>query len=272
MVALEKLEKQYLGRSGKFTLLLRELVNLKGEMKKEIGSLANEIKKELEIKFKERKEILGEKSSEEIDITLPGEKLESGHLHPITLVQKELEELFKNMGFLVLDGPELESDYFNFEALNIPAYHPARDIQDTFYIDHKNEAGEYDLVMRTHTSPMQVRAMKKYGAPLRCVVPGRTFRCEASDACHDTTFYQLEGLMVDKNISIANLISVLQEMLSAILKQNAKIRVRPGYFPFVEPGIEVDIACTICKGKGCASCKYSGWSEMLGAGMVHPNV
>jgi phenylalanyl-tRNA synthetase alpha chain len=203
---------------------------------------------------------------------LPGEKIESGHLHPITIVRQELEDLFSSLGFMILDGPELESDYYNFEALNIPKHHPARDMQDTFYIDHKNAAGEFDLVLRTHTSPMQVRAMQKYGAPLRCVVPGRVFRNEATDACHEHTLYQLEGLMIDKNISIANLIAVVKEMLSGMFKQEIKTRVRPGYFPFVEPGIEFDMGCLVCHGQKCPSCKHSGWVEMMGAGMVHPNV
>ena len=272
--SLEKLEKKYLGRNGEFTLLLRSLASLTGGAKKEMGSLANEIKKDLEAKFAEVKSKLEGKTNDDafVDATLPGEKIERGHLHPLTIVQNELEELFKSMGFMVLDGPELESDYFNFEALNIPSYHPARDTQDTFCIDHKDEKGEYDMVMRTQTSPVQIRAMLKYGAPLRCVVPGRVFRCEASDACHDSTFYQVEGLMIDKNVSASNLISVLQEVLSKVLKQTVKLRVRPGYFPFVEPAVEFDVRCTICGGSGCPSCKHSGWLELVPGGMVHPNV
>lgn len=272
--SLEKLEKKYFGRNGEFTLTLRNLTSLKGEMKKEIGSLANEIKKDLEVKFLEVKNSLDGQPADDIffDVTLPGEEIERGHLNPLTIVQGELEKLFRSMGFMVLDGPELESDYFNFESLNIPSYHPARDTQDTFYIDHKDEKKEYDMVMRTQTSPVQIRAMLKYGAPLRCVVPGRVFRCEASDACHDSTFYQVEGLMIDKNISTSNLISVLQEILSKLLKQTVKLRVRPGYFPFVEPAVEFDVRCTICGGSGCPSCKHSGWLELVPGGMVHPNV
>ncbi|MBU4455316.1 phenylalanine--tRNA ligase subunit alpha, partial [Patescibacteria group bacterium] len=155
---------------------------------------------------------------------------------------------------------------------NISRYHPARDMQDTFYVDTKNKEGEYDLVMRTHTSPVQVRAMQKYGAPLRCVAPGRVFRCEATDAAHEHTFDQMEGLMVDKDISIANLIAVMKELLKGIFKKEMEVRVRPGYFPFVEPGIELDIKCTICGGAKCPSCKNSGWLELMPAGMVHPNV
>ena len=270
---LKDLEIKYLGRKGELTKILRSLKDLSEKEKKEIGQLANEIKKEIEDKFAEMKKvILGSSEKEQTDITLPGEKIERGHLNPITIVQNELEDLFTSLGFMVLDGPELESDFYNFEAVNIPKNHPARDMQDTFYIDKKNMDGEYDLVMRTHTSSVQVRAMQKYGAPLRCVVPGKCFRCEAIDACHEHTFYQMEGLMIDKNISLANLISVMKELLSGIFKKEMEIRVRPGFFAFVEPGLELDIKCTICGGKGCPSCKNSGWLELLPSGMVHPKV
>jgi len=271
--SLRDLEIKYLGRKGELTKILRSLKDLSEKEKKEIGQLANEIKKEIEDKFFETKKIiLGNSKQAGVDITLPGEKIERGHLNPITIVQNELEDLFTSMGFMVLDGPELESDFYNFAAVNIPPNHPARDMQDTFYIDKKNMDGEYDLVMRTHTSSVQVRAMQKYGAPLRCVVPGKCFRCEAIDACHEHTFYQMEGLMIDKNISLANLISVMKELLSGIFKKEMEIRVRPGFFAFVEPGLELDIKCTICGGKGCPSCKNSGWLELLPSGMVHPKV
>jgi len=280
--SLRELEIKYLGRKGELTKVLKNVASLSDADKKTIGKLANEVKQELQDKFKEVKNIVeGDTSEKEgkIDVTLPGEKVRQGHLHPMTQVMDELADLFISLGFMVLDGPELESDYFNFEALNIPKHHPARDTQDTFYIEGlkgskrpKGQEGSYDLLMRTHTSPVQIRAMQKYGAPLRCVVPGRVFRHEATDACHDNTFYQLEGLMIDENITITNLISVMQEMLSGIFKQDVEIRVRPGYFPFVEPGLEVDIRCTICVGRGCPSCKHSGWTEMIGAGMVHPKV
>ena len=302
---LRNLEVEYLGRKGKVTEILRNIKNLDDKKKKEIGQIANEVKNELQRKFSKVRDVIeyDVKDKDVVDVTLPGEKIIRGHLNPITIIQNELEDLFTSLGFMIIDGPELESDYYNFEALNIPPHHPARDIQDTFYViergatnaahandkyvikrevtnsahakknnEEKNEEEKFDLVMRTHTSPMQIRAMQKYGAPIRCVVPGRTFRCEATDACHNSTFYQLEGLMVDKNISVANLIAVMKEMFSNIFKQDVNIRVRPGYFPFVEPGLEVDISCTICKGKGCSSCKYSGWLEMAGAGMVHPRV
>jgi len=271
---LRDLEIKYLGRKGEFTKILRCLKDLTIQEKKEIGKLANEIKKDLQEKFEEVKSVIVKNvnESEKIDITLPGKKILKGHLHPITLIQNELEDLFTSMGFMVLDGPELESDYYNFEALNISRHHPARDIQDTFYIDKKNKKQEYDLVMRTHTSPVQVRGMQKYGAPLKCIVPGRVFRNEALDACHDHTFYQLEGLMIDENLSITNLIAIMNEIFSGIFQKKVKIKVRPSYFPFVEPGLEIDVQCTICNGSGCASCKHSGWLEMAGAGMVHPNV
>lgn len=272
--AFKSAEAKYLGRKGELTSLLKGIADLSREEKKEIGKLANDIKKDLAVKFSQIKNIIEDKAGADdfFDVTLPGKKLKRGHLHPLTIIQNELEEMFSEMGFMALDGPELESDFFCFEALNIPESHPARDMQDTFYIDKENKRGELDLVMRTHTSPVQIRAMRKYGAPLRCIVPGKVFRSEALDACHDATFNQIEGLMIGEDISMANLIAVLKEILSGIFKREVKLRVRPGYFPFVEPGIEVDVNCTICGGAGCASCKHSGWLEMIGAGMVHPKV
>jgi len=271
---LRDLEVKYLGRKGELTKVLRSLKNLDVKQKEELGQLANKAKRELQNKFSEVKNIIEGSSNkgEFVDVTLPGEKIKRGHLHPITQVQNELEDLFTSLGFMVLDGPELESDYYNFEALNVPRDHPARDIQDTFYIDKKNKKGEFDMVMRTQTSPVQVRAMQKYGAPLRCVVPGRCFRSEATDACHEHTFDQMEGLMIDKNISINNLIAVMKELINGIFREEMEVRVRPGYFPFVEPGLEMDIKCTICAGKGCPVCKNNGWLELLPSGMVHPKV
>ena len=274
---LRDLEIQYLGRKGKLTEILRGIADLNAEEKKTFGKLSNEVKLEIQAKINIKKEEIDNQGLQGkiIDVTLPGEKIKGGHLHPITILQNELEDLFVSMGFMILDGPELESEYYCFEALNIPAHHPARDMQDTFYIKTGNETEDKkasDLVMRTHTSSVQVRAMQKYGAPLRCVSLGRVFRHEATDDCHDSTFYQLEGLMLGESISIANLTAIIKEMLSKIFKQNIEIRVRPGYFPFVEPGMEFDMRCTICLGKGCPSCKHSGWLEMIGAGMVHPNV
>ena len=183
----------------------------------------------------------------------------------MTIIQWEIEHIFQRLGFTVEAGPEMESDFHNFEALNIPADHPARDLQDTFWLTN-------GLLLRTHTSPVQVRAMKKFGAPLRCIVPGRCFRYETIDASHENTFHQCEGLMIDRNISIANLIAVMKLLLREVFGRELKIRLRPGYFPFVEPGFELDMSCTICDGQGCPTCKKSGWVEILPCGMVHPNV
>lgn len=272
---LQELEQTFFSRrSGEMTQIMKNLKDLSGEAKKEVGKLANEVKKELQELYTEKKQALENKQSDgffdtdAIDVTAPKlPKIDCGYLHPETLVQRELEELFISMGFKVLDGPELESDYYNFEALNIPETHPARDAQDTFYIkDNK------DWVMRTHTSPMQVRALQKYGAPLRVVVPGRCFRNEATDGSHDHTFHQLEGLVVDRDISIANLIAVMKELLQGVLKREVEVRLRPGYFPFVEPGFELDMKCLVCEGQGCGACKHSGWVETLPCGLIHPRV
>ncbi len=272
--ALQVLEKKYLGRKGELTKILRGIASLRVEDKKKIGKLSNEVKNNLKEKFSEFKKIIEANSSKEyfVDVSLPGKTIPQGHIHPISQMVMDLEVLFSKMGFMVLDGPELESDFYNFTALNIPFDHPARDMQDTFYIDKKNKKGDFDMVMRTHTSPMQVRAMQKFGAPLRCVVPGRVFRNEATDATHDTTFDQIEGLMIGEDISLANLSAVLKEVLKGLFKEDLEVRIRPGYFPFVEPGLEFDVACTICKGAKCPACKHTGWLEMLGAGMVHPEV
>lgn len=199
------------------------------------------------------------------DPTLPDEVVRRGSLHPVTIVQWQIEDLFARLGFVVAGGPEMESDYYNFEALNIPPWHPARDIQDTFWLTN-------GMLLRTQTSPCQVRAMEQYGPPLRIIAPGRCFRYETVDASHENTFFQLEGLMVDRDISIANLIAIMKLLLREIFEHDVVIRLRPGYFAFVEPGFELDMQCTICQGRGCATCKRSGWIEVLPCGMVHPNV
>jgi len=289
--ALRDLEIRYLGRKGELTKVLRGLADLSLEEKKVIGRLANEIKNEIEKSFEKAKDDLNKKESdiflkkEWIDATQPSlTPNEIGHLHPLTQVQNDIEDIFISMGFMVLDGPELESEYYNFDALNSPEWHPSRDMQDTFYIDSqksiKSKVGvgpracpkENRLLMRTQTSPVQVRAMQEYGAPIKAIAPGRCFRNEATDACHEHTFSQVEGLMVDKNISIANLIATMKILLKGVFNEDVKVRLRPGYFPFVEPGFELDINCLICRGKGCPSCKNSGWLELLPCGMVHPNV
>jgi phenylalanyl-tRNA synthetase alpha chain len=280
---LEKLEINLLGRkAGKLNSILKTLKDLTEKDKKQFGKLANEVKNEVSALLAEKRAILDKKEAARLveedwlDVSLPGIKPRQGSLHPVSIVQYELEDLFRSLGFMVLDGPELESDYYNFEALNIPAHHPARDMQDTFYVKNKNEKiknkNQERLLLRTHTSPVQVRAMQEYGAPLRAVAPGRVFRYEAIDASHEHTFCQLEGLMVDKDISICNLIAVMKTLLRGIFKREVKIRLRPGYFPFVEPGFELDIQCSICEGRGCNVCKQSGWVELLPCGMVHPNV
>jgi len=269
----QEVENKYFSRkSGELAKLLKDIKDVSEDLRPKLGSLANEVKEEISQALARKKADLGMESDQElerdfIDVTLEIEKYKLGHLHPLTQVQNELEDIFKSLGFMILDGPELESDYYNFEALNIPIWHPARDTQDTFYIESKD-----NLLLRTHTSPVQIRAMQKYGAPFRGVVPGRCFRNEATDASHEHTFYQMEGLMIDKDISICNLIAVMKELLAGIFKREVKVRLRPGYFPFVEPGFELDIQCLICGGKGCPVCKQNGWVEILPCGLVHPNV
>lgn len=271
---LDELEIKFMGRKGEFTELLKSVAGLSLEEKRTVGKLANDTKKELDSKIASlRDDLLGRGANlGPIDISLPGTPIVGGHLHPMTLVQSELEDLFTSMGFMVLDGPELESDFFNFEALNIPSTHPARDMQDTFYIDKKNAQGEYDLVMRTHTSPMQVRAMRKYGAPLRCVIPGRCFRSEATDARHEHTFYQIEGVMLDKQTTFADMKSVLETLARSLYGKDTQLRLRPKFYPFVEPGSNIEVTCFLCGGQGCRVCKKSGWLEVGGCGMMHPNV
>lgn len=268
---LRNVEIQYLGRKGELTKILRTVGGLPEKERGLAGNLANQVKQEISsalgrVKKQSGGEAAGGANKEWIDVTASKSKYQIGHLNPVSTVQYELEDIFSSMGFMVLDGPELESDYYNFEALNIPSWHPAREMQDTFYVEGEN------LLMRTQTSAMQVRAMEKYGAPLRAIFPGRCFRMEATDASHEHTFYQVEGLMIDKEISVANLIEVMKTLLRGVFKKDVKVRLRPGYFPFVEPGFELDINCLICGGKGCSVCKHSGWLELLPCGMVHPNV
>ncbi|MBI5754981.1 phenylalanine--tRNA ligase subunit alpha [Candidatus Peregrinibacteria bacterium] len=275
---LEEIRIKYLGRKGMLTAILKGLKNLSDEEKRVVGQLANKIRDEIERKIEKKstgmKNSLLEKSLQEnwIDLTVPGKKYNIGHIHPLSQMQEKVEHIFGQMGFAVMDGPEIESEYYNFEGLNIPEHHPARDMQDTFFIEKNRDPKFGRLVLRTHTSPVQVRTMEKYGAPLRIIVPGRVFRYEATDASHDTTFYQVEGLMIDKDISIASLKGVMNEFLSRLFDQKINLRFRPGYFPFVEPGMELDLGCLFCEGQGCRVCKHTGWMEFMGAGMVHPNV
>jgi len=276
--SLQDIEVKYLGRKSAMTELMHKLKDLTPDEKRVVGPLSNEIKNSIIEKFTAKRtaletaEIEKQLSSEFFDLTIPGTKYNLGKIHPLSQVQYEVEKIFSDMGFSIMDGPEVESEYYNFEGLNIPADHPARDMQDTFFVKDKMSDHHGRLVLRTHTSPVQVRTMEKYGAPLRVIVPGRVFRYEATDASHDTTFYQVEGLLIDKNISLAHLKGVMAEFLSRLFGKEVKVRFRPGYFPFVEPGLELDFSCLICNEKGCSVCKRTGWVEFMGAGMVHPNV
>jgi phenylalanyl-tRNA synthetase alpha chain len=269
---LESVRVDALGRKeGALTLIGKEMGKLAPEERKRIGALLNTAKQELEEALDSRKRQFADAAlsarleAEWVDLTLPAPAPRRGHLHPMTHIQRELEDLFVSLGFTVLDGPEVETEYHNFDALNIPATHPARDAQDTFWL-------ESGLLLRTHTSPVQVRGMEKLGLPLRMIAPGRVFRNESIDASHEHTFYQLEGMMVDRDVSVAHLLYFMRTLLAAIFQREVTVRLRPGYFPFVEPGFELDIGCLICGGPGCPVCKQSGWVELLPCGLVHPNV
>jgi phenylalanyl-tRNA synthetase alpha chain len=270
---LEELRVNLLGKKGELTEMLKDLKNLSIEEKKVFGQQANNLKNQLTDLLTEKEKELSQsevkqslKKVSDFDISLPGSQFPLGSLHPITIVQKEIEKIFIGMGFTVVDGPEVEDDFYNFEALNTPEHHPARDMQDTYWLENGQ-------LLRTHTSPCQVRAMQKFGAPLRIIAPGRCFRNESIDASHENTFFQLEGMVVDKDVSIASLIYVMKLLLTKVFKrEDVKVRLRPGFFPFVEPGFELDLNCMICGGSGCSTCKHSGWVEVLPCGMVHPNV
>jgi len=266
-ISFDDLKNKYLGRKGELNNLLKEVKNLSKEEKPKIGKLANEIKKELTDLFNKTEAIVkGEvKKDTDFDSSLPGKKKKVGNLHPSTIIQREIESAFVSMGFKIYDGPQLDSDYYNFTALNIPEDHPAKGDMDTFWVEDNN-------VLRTHTSNLQVRMLEKHGVPFRGIFPGRVFRNESTDASHDYTFYQLEGLMIDKDINIGHLIATMKSLLSAVFHKKVDIRLRPGFFPFVEPGFEMDIRCLVCEGEGCSVCKQSGWLELMPCGMVHPKV
>lgn len=273
--ALEAVRVDILGRKGQLATLTTEIGKSMGKIqpaeRATLGKLMNAVKQDLEARYEARKAAFeraaldARLNTEWLDLTLPAPGTRPGALHPLTQIQRELEEYFTSVGFAVLDGPEVEDEWHNFDALNIPATHPARDTQDTFFV-------EGGLVLRTHTSPVQVRAMEKFGAPLRMVAPGRVFRNEEVDASHEHTFYQLEGMMIDKDVSVGHMLYFMKGLLSAIFHRDATVRLRPGFFPFVEPGFELDIKCLICDGEGCPVCKQSGWVELLPCGLVHPNV
>ena len=268
---LEAVRVEALGRKGALAQISKEMGKLAPEERARIGKLLNSAKQKLEEALESKKLHFAEAAlrarldAEWIDLTLPAPGPRRGHLHPITRIQRELEDLFVSLGFTVLDGPEVETEYHNFDALNIPADHPARDAQDTFWLDGGN-------LLRTHTSPVQVRGMERLGPPLRMIAPGRTFRNESVDASHEHTFYQLEGMMIDRDVSVGHLIYFMKTMLTGVFQREVTVRLRPGFFPFVEPGFELDIQCLICGGAGCPVCKQSGWVEQLGCGLVHPNV
>ena len=270
--ALKNLKVQYLGKKGSLTEILRGMGALSAEERPKIGQIVNELRTELEGKIEEHTKVLEEKAladklaNEKVDITLPGRAPKIGHLHPITLTMREIKKIFMRMGFDVNEGPEIENDYYNFEALNLPKDHPARDMQDSFYITE-------EYLLRTHTSPVQARTMQSRGGnePVRMIAPGRVYRRDY-DATHSPMFHQVEGLVIDKGISMADLKGTLELFLKEMFGSNVKVRLRPSFFPFTEPSAEVDISCVICGGKGCRVCKNSGWLEILGSGMVHPNV
>ncbi len=263
--------QEYLGKNGAITSILKCMKELPNEQKKSFGEKVNKAKTTIQTMLAERERMIAEEklqkkinSAKDIDLTIPS-KVRKGSLHPITIVQKEVVDIFLSMGFAVEDGNEIETEYNNFEAVNVPKNHPARDMQDTFYLDNGQ-------VLKTHTSAAQNRIMRKYGAPLKVIFPGRCFRNEELDASHENTFFQIEGMMIDKNVSVANLIYFMKEMLTNVFGKEINVRLRPGFFPFVEPGFELDISCPYCDGKGCRVCKHGGWIELCPCGMIHPNV
>ena len=261
---LLNLKSKYLGKNSELMGLLSELKNMSIEDKKMYGRLLNETKVNLELIFSNKFDEVSNAFDIMFDTTLPDyESL--GSMHPISIVAKEVTDILKRLGFTIVTSPEIETEYFNFDGLNIPSTHPARDMQDTYWLENGD-------LLRTHTSPSEVRSMQKYGAPLKICTPGRCFRNEDLDACHENTFFQIEGMVIDENISINNVIYVMKGMLESVFKTSVDVRLRPGFFPFVEPGFELDCSCLICGGKGCPTCKGTGWLELCPCGMTHPNV
>lgn len=268
---LENIRVKYLGKKGELTSVLRGMGALSPEERPVIGQMANDIRNYLEEKIENakgsilKKEQAAKLQNEVIDVTMPGKKRVLGKKHPLSLVLDELKDIFIGMGFEIAEGPEVELDYYNFEALNIPKNHPARDTQDTFYISE-------NIVLRTQTSPVQIRTMEKKKPPIRIIAPGRVYRSDAVDATHSPVFHQIEGLVVDKNVTMGDLKGTLEVFVKTLYGEDAVIRFRPHHFPFTEPSAEVDVRCFACGGKGCRVCKGEGWIEILGAGMVHPKV
>ena len=271
MKALNDVRVAILGKKGELTAVLKSMKDVKPEDRPAVGQLVNETRSAIEEKLAEAKERLEgaemelRLKSEVIDVTLPAKKAKIGHLHPNTNVLQEVEDIFVGMGYEVVEGPEVEYDYYNFEALNIPANHPAKDEQDTFYINK-------DILLRTQTSPVQVRVMEKGKLPIRMIAPGRVFRSDEVDATHSPSFHQIEGMVIDKNITFADLKGTLQEFVKQLFGADTKVKFRPHHFPFTEPSAEMDVSCFKCGGKGCRFCKGEGWIEILGCGMVHPKV
>ncbi|ABW68843.1 phenylalanine--tRNA ligase subunit alpha [Desulfosudis oleivorans] len=263
---LQSVSVKYLGRKGAVTLFLRNLSQLPAEERPRAGQAANQVKQDLQAALDRATEQIAADSAavDGIDVSLPGRPVSRGTLHPITRITRRICEIFGRMGFDVVEGPEIETDYYNFEALNIPKHHPARDMQDTFYISD-------NVVLRTHTSPTQPRVMEKTAPPLRIIAPGKVYRCD-SDVTHTPMFHQVEGLMVDRNVSFGDLKGILTLFIHRMFDPETSLRFRPSYFPFTEPSAEVDIRCVACRGKGCRICSHTGWLEILGAGMVHPAV
>lgn len=268
---LNDLRIKYLGKNGEVTNSMKLIKELPDDQKKAYGEGVNALKTMVEELLTSKKVELEEKEVQNalnntklVDLTTPN-RCKCGSLHPISIIQQKVIEVFESMGFAVADGFEVETEYNNFEAVNIPKHHPARDMQDTFYLDNGQ-------LLKTHTSANQNRIMKKYGAPLKAIFPGRCFRNEELDASHENTFFQLEGMMIDKNVSTSNLIYFMKTMLSQVFGKEMQVRLRPGFFPFVEPGFELDCSCPFCDGKGCKTCKQGGWIELCPCGMIHPNV
>ncbi|MFW5998175.1 MAG: phenylalanine--tRNA ligase subunit alpha [Bacillota bacterium] len=268
---LEKMRIKYLGKKGEISEIFDQIGDVPPEQRPEIGRKTNNLKQTAEELHQDKKDILEQEKKqeklkeEEIDITLPGNTPKMGYLHPLTQVINRIKEVFIGLGFSVAEGPEIENEYYNFEALNIPENHPARDLQDTLYVDNK-------YLLRTHTSPVQIRTMAKEDPPIRIIAPGRVYRSDELDASHSPVFHQVEGLVIDKDISFSDLKGTISIFVKEIYGDNRDIRFRPSYFPFTEPSAEVDVSCIVCGGDGCSACSYTGWIELLGSGMVHPNV
>jgi len=277
---LNEIFKNYLDKKGQLSQILRSLGELPKAERAKIGQEANKIKNLLKIKFDQRAEEIKKKSEKEretkewFDITLPGKRPSLGHLHPLTQTKRKVDEIFQSMGFSVVEGPEIETEWYNFDALNIPQDHPARDVWDTLCLkeSQKSKAEAQKLLLRTHTSPVQIRHLEKNHPPLRMIVPGNVYRHEATDPAHEFQLFQIEGLMVGKEISVSHFKAIIQEFLNRFFDREIKIRLRPDFFPFTEPSFDVSMNCLVCQGKGCQVCKNSGWIEVAGAGMVHPNV